>query len=660
MTKKFKQAGVGLSLFLLIFYSLTLSAIAQKIYNAPRANEFKNLAGTIEEIPARRLPNPSALGTRSKAAMFPISQRENLQEIEIPIDSTENFKLMLLSPHGKSLNLRAALPKTDFFDLRAEGFARQVRQTETTYGLDGSQFPAEVFTFDSIKPGTLRVRIETPKNLLTIGETIGYLVASSDSPYRLYSYIDTLQTSVGREIGLVTSLFNQNESSDEGQPAALAPGIREAIVRITAPNGETLEISMNDENGLFRTKFIPETAGRYTAQIFSKGATPAGAEFVRSSELTFEVAANRAELKSNVRASRFDDLRWRIELPVSGLKTGERVIAHAEIWGRDAEGIEFPVSWLGGMTVAESLLKRETTISLTLDSRWLAQNSNAKSFFLKNVRLQNPDNSVVLGEAQNLALPSIYATDLAKSFAGIITDEMRQGVRPAKTSVDAVGGKLMLVHGYCSGDAWGAAASAGQFTNYVKFLDLNQNRTHDQFANLIRNFGASLPSFGIVAHSQGGAASLHLYTYYWSGLDYATGGTRLIQSVGTPYQGTALAGNLALLGQIFGAGCGSNTDLTYSGAAAWLANIPSWARAKVYYHTTSFTDVWYRYDYCNIATDPFLSDPDDGVVERAYAQLSGANNLGHKTGWCHTGGMRDPSQTTDASRNLNMNANAAR
>ena len=40
----------------------------------------------------------------------------------------------------------------------------------------------------------------------------------------------------------------------------------------------------------------------------------------------------------------------------------------------------------------------------------------------------------------------------------------------------------MLVHGYCSGDAWGAAASAGQFTNYVKFLDLNQNRTHDQFA----------------------------------------------------------------------------------------------------------------------------------------------------------------------------------
>jgi len=100
--------------------------------------------------------------------------------------------------------------------------------------------------------------------------------------------------------------------------------------------------------------------------------------------------------------------------------------------------------------------------------------------------------------------------------------------------------------------------------------------------------------------------------------------------------------------------------LTYSGSAAWLANIPSWARAKVYYHTTSFTDVWWRYDYCSLGTDLFLGDPEDGVVERAYAQLPGANNLGHKTGWCHTSGMRDPAQTTDSSRNANMNSNAAR
>jgi len=656
MSQNFNKHLWLMSLCLMIAGFSTIVS-GQKPGNPTRA-DFKNLAGTVEEIPAMRLPLPAALGTRSKAAMFPITTRDAVQQIEIPVDSVENFKLMLLSPQGKSLNLRVALPKDDFFDLRNEGLARLVRQTDTTYGLDGNQFPAEVFSFENLKQGVVRVRVEMPKNLSTNGGIIGYLVASSDSPYRIYSYIDTLETNVGREIGIVTSLFDHTANSEDGQPAALAGNLREARVTLTAPDGETSELTMTgDGDGEFVAKFTPRTGGRYTAQILSKGVTPDGADFQRSSELTFEVSPNRAAFKPGVRAARVDDLRWRLDLPVGGLEAGEKVIAHAELWGRDEAGEEFPVSWLGGMTLTERFSKRgAAAVSLTLDARWLAQNAAAKTFFLKNVRLQNPDNSIVLGTAEKLDLPGIYATELAKSFAGIVTDEMRQGVRPQKITSEAVGGKLMLVHGYCSGDAWGAAS---QFTNYVKFLDLNRNRTHDQFANLIRNFGASLPSFGIVAHSQGGAASLHLYTYYWSGLDYATG-SRLIQSVGTPYRGTALAGNLALLGQIFGAGCGSNYDLTYTGAAAWLANIPSWARAKVYYHTTSFSDVWWRYDYCNLATDPFLSDPDDGVVERTYAQLSGGVNLGHKTGWCHTGGMRDPAQTTDATRNSNMNGNAAR
>ncbi|MCA9971638.1 MAG: hypothetical protein KC425_15545, partial [Anaerolineales bacterium] len=213
-----------------------------------------------------------------------------------------------------------------------------------------------------------------------------------------------------------------------------------------------------------------------------------------------------------------------------------------------------------------------------------------------------------------------------------------------------------LIHGYCSdGNPW----PTSHFSQYAVFQDYNQNRSHDAFALQILSYGNNFPSFGAIAHSQGGAASLHLYTYYWSGLDYSSG-SRLIQSVGTPYQGTSLAGNLALIGDIFGVGCGTNWDLTYDGAALWLAGIPSWARSRVYYHTTSFTDKWWRYDYCNIASDLFLSDPDDGVIERAKGQLSGASNMGHKTGWCHTSGMRDPAQTGDYGRNSNMNAYANR
>lgn len=203
-----------------------------------------------------------------------------------------------------------------------------------------------------------------------------------------------------------------------------------------------------------------------------------------------------------------------------------------------------------------------------------------------------------------------------------------------------------------------------QFSNYVEFSDPSApgSWSHDTFAQKITNFAANqgLHGCGIIAHSQGGAAALHLYTCYWSCLDYSESGSRMIQSVGTPYQGTSLAGNLALLGSIFGVGCGYNGDLTYGGASSWLSSIPSWARSQVHYFTTSFEDVWWRYDYCNVASDVLLNDPDDGATERWAGQLSGANNRGHKTGYCHTTGMRDVSQVYDSGRNSEMNANARR
>jgi len=201
---------------------------------------------------------------------------------------------------------------------------------------------------------------------------------------------------------------------------------------------------------------------------------------------------------------------------------------------------------------------------------------------------------------------------------------------------------------------------ASQFSNASVFSDPNQNRTNDQFAQLILGFGSPWHDYGIVAHSQGGLASLHLYTYYWSGLDFVTSGTRLIQSVGSPYQGTNIAGILATMGSWFGVGCGSNSDLTYSGASAWLAGIPTAERAKVNYYTTSFTDHAWQWDYCNAATDIVLTDPEDGVTEKANDQLPGGVNRGHVTGECHTTGMRDPAQYLDSSRNATMNANAAR
>ena len=632
---------------------LTILLILTTVLTAQ--NSFKNLAGSAEEMNSMRLPDVKTLGVKSKAAMLPIRFQDRKAVFDIPVEPTANLRFSLLAPKSADWQINASNEGNKNLDLRNN--PELVEHQNGEIGLDGVKFPAEVFSFNGVKAGNWQIRISAPDNSnLRDGATVGYLVVSDDSPYQLYTYIDTNQTLVGKNIGIFTSVFDNSSERNSTTPASIEGVVKSIEGEIRLPNGETQKLSFKgDENGNFGGNFVPPTAGQYAVQITVRGVSPKGEDFIRTGEQLIQVLGDNVRLGRSSFTNLLDDTRMQVNIPANDLESGRKVIAYGEIWTRNSNGEESPIAWISGMSVAEGKGSK-TTLPLVLDSRWLS-NVNAKDGFeLRNIRIQDPDYFVTLATADKLSLAITAIPETARSFRGEISDEMRTGKRPA-AEPNAAGGKLMLVHGYCSG---GNPFPISQFSNAIAFSDPNQSRTHDQFANLIRNFGASYPSFGIVAHSQGGAASLHLYTYYWSGLDSATGGSRLIQSVGTPYQGTALAGNLALLGQIFGAGCGSNYDMTYSGAASWLSGIPSWARAKVHYSTTSFTDVWYRYDYCNIATDLFLNDPDDGVVERAYAQLPGANNRGHKTGWCHTSGMRDPAQTSDSARNSDMNANAAR
>lgn len=651
---------------LLALLALPAMSIAQSGRALNPNESFKNLAGAAEEMSRMRLPNAAAVGVRSKSAMLPIRFRPDAEgnsvwSADVPVDDSGELKMTLLGTNSEEWQLRI-LTGDEQLDLRRSS-AVETQRSEV--GVDGVSYPAEVFTLSNARRGNLKVEIVAAKREMRAAETAGYLVVSSDSPYRLYSYLNTHQTLTGKPLEFVASAFDERAGGNSGVPESLVGSVTGAGIEIRTPAGKVEKLSLTGrDRRLFRARFIPREAGEYTAQITLRGAGAEGDQYVRTSEHVFHVLGDQVKLGAATSAALVDDTRLRVSLPAAGLAAGRKVIAYAEVWSRDEKGEEIPVSWIGGMAIAGGR-KNRASVDLILDARWLSGADANAAYELRNVRLQDADYFVTLAEAGAIALEVNSLPEAAKRAAPEITDEMRMGRRPdalngefntKSITPQAPGGKVMLIHGYCSG---GNPFPVSQFTNYAVFSDPNQSRTHDQFANLIRNYGAQFPSFGAVAHSQGGAASLHLYTYYWSGLDYATG-TRLIQTVGTPYQGTALAGNLAVLGQVFGAGCGGNSDLTYSGAAAWLAGIPSWARAKVHYSTTSFTDVWYRYDYCSLATDLFLGDPEDGVTERAYGQLPGANNRGHKTGWCHTSGMRDPAQTSDSARNADMNANAAR
>jgi hypothetical protein len=630
---------------------------------ADKIHHTKHLAGPAEEIELMQKASPEANAIVSKHAMIEVDLSNGLNgqmtwQKEILIDG-ENPKALLFSPEKENwqLSIRSAgLEKAN----HSENISFQ--RTETTFGMSEESFPATQFDLQNLKTGRYEFGISTATNHVANG----YLLVSSDSPYRLKSYVST----TGQLLGDVINL-NAMATTDDSEFTVVKSDlqlINSSYMRITAPDGQVSEISMFDDgmdfdksaaDGEFNGSFLANQEGLYQVQVISQGITPKGKPFYRTAEHVIPVIKSDLVLDSkNATGSYSTEHKIDLGFAVNTANKDARYRVIAEVWGSQKSGKSWemtPVTWLSSIVEL-----KQGEVNLQLDDRWLIDKGVEAPFELKNIRVEDLNHYITVLHVDNLSLvlPNISAQSKA-NYDGQLTESMLKGEKPEslKNIDKATGGKLMLVHGYCSGDAWGPVKS--QFSNSVKFTDFNQNRSHDAFAQLIDSYGDNYPSFGVVAHSQGGAASLHLYTYYWSGLDNAGSG-RLIQSVGTPYQGTPLAGNLAALGSVFGVGCGYNSDLTTSGASSWLSGVPTWARNKVNYYTTSFETKWWRYDYCNIASDLVLSDPEDGTTEKSRGQLSGAVNQGHKTGQCHTEGMRDMAQTRDSSRNATMSANAAR
>ena len=620
----------------------------------------KQLAGPPQEFDLMQQAQAETTSIRSKTALIPVTLQETkagnwVWNAKLPVDSSE-FSFMVFANGSKNWNIELINPLTqEIKDVNSLAD----KHISTKYGMDQNNFPSEKFTFNNMDTGNWDIRIKT------LGEPDqfnGFVMVTSKSQFLLNSYKTNLDQITGKSIHFVTqSTSNENtiEALKNFNP------ITSAFMRVTNPDGSQEKFAMYDDglhgdnlanDGLFGGDFKANNAGGYTVQINAKGSNPNGSPFFRTTEHYVPVINQSIRLNNNkATAFSINDNRLNIALNVDNYSKSadDRYRIIAEVWGADLKGVMKPVSWISTITNIE-----DGQLNIELDARWIAMSKTANSFELRNLRIEDANHFIPLVSENSMTMKVLSMPKMSyKKFNGEITQEMLMGQRPAQSIQNKAGGKLLLVHGYCSSDVWGPYA--GQFSNSSTFYDLNQNRSHDNFANRIKNFGAQYPSFGVVAHSQGGAASLHLYTYYWSGLDYSTG-NRMIQSVGTPYQGTPLAGNLAAIGDVFGVGCGYNSNLTTSGASSWLAGIPTWARNQVNYYTTSFATKWWRYDYCSLGTDAFLSDPEDGVIEKSRGQLSGATNRGHKTGWCHSSGMRDPGQTSDSSRNSTMSANARR
>jgi hypothetical protein len=657
---------------IILFVLLAALMIVTESWATPAAATAaltKQIAAPPGDFAILALPEPAQTGIRSQTAMIPVRLEPARDGSwrwsgDLYLDSGNDVQLMLFAPDDAAWRLVLISPSGEQLDLG--GAQRQV----DSLGLGEESYEGERYKLARLAPGVWQAQITAAASTSIEGPD-GYLLLANESPYHLYAHLSHHELLVGREVGLVAYVYDAgaDQVTLARLPATEAPPAPQALdglvqsmsLEVSLPDGrrKTVAMTPTGERGVYAGSIVADEAGEYLAQVTVYGQTPDGHPFRRTSEHVYPVIAPSLVLNdATVMAEVAGENRWTLNLAGTALaRQVDEVKVSAELWGTGPAGEMVPIAWLGGL-VAPAQRRQRVTLPLSLDIRWIALARATAPFELREVRVQDVASHVPLARLERLPLqePRLLRQDPALLQITAVTDEMLMGVAPAGAGPTLQStGRLMLVHGYCSNAVW----PTSHFTNFAVFQDFKQNRSHNQFALRIRDQGAQYSSFGVVAHSQGGAASLQLYTYYWSGLDYSSG-SRLIQSVGTPYRGTSLAGNLALLGQVFGAGCGTNWDLTYDGASLWLSGIPSWARSRVYYHTTSFTKVWWRYDYCHLATDLFLSDPEDGTVEQWAGQLAGGNNLGHKTGWCHTTGMRDPAQFNDYNRNVNMNTHANR
>jgi len=347
--------------------------------------------------------------------------------------------------------------------------------------------------------------------------------------------------------------------------------------------------------------------------------------------------------------------------PLSQNVVGKKFNAYTEVWGT-SEGKLVPVAWVSGMTIAEAN-GENVSLKLKLSGKWLSLAKASLPLQLKNAYVLDVDTSVPLSTINTVNVVTkevvnaqrLLATHPVFAYNGNITETMTSGKRPQRLfqsikSAPNAGHRVLLVHGYCTNSN---PFSTEDFTNFAEFLDSKQSRSNDEFAQLIAKFGAEYSSISVVAHSQGGPAALHLLNNYWSHLDNAktTADYRVIQSVGSPYLGSGLAGSLASIGSVFNVGCGSNTDLTHDGAARWLATISADARKNVHYYTSQYKSS----SYCNLAANFVLSWPNDGTTEYDYAKLEGGNAETHLQGWCHTSGMKYPPQCQNHEQNQVLN-----
>ncbi len=503
----------------------------------------KHIAAPPEDMASGMLslPDPASLPIVSRSALIPVQTQliEGVWRWSMPIDVNHNgARIALLPAEHDAWTVSLAAPDQTKIAARL-GTSTDPR---VRIGSDPLEWIVQDREFTHL---TIHKTQQEARQGQWVIEVIadhrapGYVLIESGSGTTLSTHVETQSTLKNQPITLVSKLSN-NARLDS------------LVAHITSPLG--ISSTERAHPGSAHLTFFPEETGNYTIRMIANGQSQQG----HPVHLTTQHVVCAEDPAPLLNAPKTTADESRVVFGFDADESSRRAILAAEVWGRrSGSGALTPVAWISNIV--------GSTRSLTLDTRWIALTDvDPGTLELRALRLHDVDSLVPIEVVERVPVPidTITLPQAPKSITqDMLTGSFDQTVlspipsRQANASGSVGGGhRLMLVHGYCTdSNPYPTSHFSGDL---AVFEDFNQSRSHDEFALQIMAQAAPMKSFGVVAPSQGGIASLHLLNFYWSGLDWARDGTRRIQTVGSPYQGTALAGNAAVLGDIFRFGCG--------------------------------------------------------------------------------------------------------
>jgi hypothetical protein len=449
-----------------VLLSTLLSAAATTSVIAAGLPPTKQLGGPASEFAQMAPANPADSAIESKSLLLPVELTAGADGRyawlgKLPIEA-DSARLIVLNNGARDWTLSLQAPNARSSSA-AHRIAQQVNATQ--YGLGDSQYAAEYYAFEQMERGAWTVQIEAD----SASQQRGFILLEGGGPARLRSQQVAFNQTLGQQIAFQASAYNV-----DGSGLAMSGGLRIAVasMQVTSPSGRSSIATMHDDgrhqdgragDGIFGGSFLASEAGDYTVQVRIEGLGVDGVAYARSAEhLVPVIAADLSLAASTATGKALDDRRISIDIPLGSRQPLSHYRAYAEIWANNGSRSQ-PVSWVSGMTEL-----RNGRMTLGFDARWLALSGANGALELRNLRIEDPDHfiSVLTVPALKLSLDRLPRG--ASESVQAVDEAMRFGPRPAGMQTEGVGRRLLLVHGYCSGNVWAASPASSEPHRYSR------------------------------------------------------------------------------------------------------------------------------------------------------------------------------------------------